>query len=518
MAETAGASSEAGERSPINIVLCADGTGNSGGKLRGTNVWRLYNAIARHGQDGDQSGAVAQVAFHDDGVGTEKNKILRTLGGAFGYGFSRNVRELYAALVKTYQPGDRIYLFGFSRGAYTVRALGGLITKCGVLKPDAVGPDQDLEPAIKAAFRAYRAAGRAEAESFKKTYQPHQDVEIQCIGVWDTVDAVGVPFDWLRDLLSKVINWRFHESDLSSLVRNGFHAIAVDDERQTFDPVMWNEASKHEGQVIEQVWFAGVHSNVGGGYPREGMALVSLDWMMSKAANCGLCFVPALREQVRQGANVHAKLYDSRSGAKAFYRYRPRDIEKFSQQHGAAPAKVHRSAFERIAWQTEDYAPAQMPGAVRVVTTRKDRDDANLAEALQAQLDSTAESRMRSFAPLKATVYWRRRLYEALVAASFLFALAALWLREEAPDPAGADQATAGFWLELWRQIIELAISLVPSFLESVIRGLFHNLWLVALAAVVFGVLLAVRRRLETAMARQAVAAWRAAKLPRTLV
>lgn len=505
-------------RAPINIVLCADGTGNSGGKLRGTNVWHIYNAVARHRQAGEDRAAVAQVAFHDDGVGTEQNKILRTLGGAFGYGFSRNVRELYAALVKTYQPGDRIYLFGFSRGAYTVRALGGLITKCGVLKPDAKGPKGTLDSAIEAAFKAYRASGRSQAESFKGAFQPHRDVEIQCIGVWDTVDAVGVPFDWLRDLLSKVIKWRFHDSDLSPLVRNGFHAIAIDDERETFDPVMWNETNKPDGQVIEQVWFAGVHSNVGGGYPREGMALVSLDWMMTRAESGGLRFVPALRDQVRQGANVHAKLYDSRSGAKAFYRYRPRDIAAFAQKHDAAPPKLHHSVFERVAWQTDDYAPAQVPGAVTVVTTEDGEEESARIAALQALLDGNAETRARDLTPLKSIVYWRKRLYEALVAASILFALAALLLREDAPDQAADGTVALGSWAGFWQEVTELAISLVPSLLESVVRGLFHNLWLVALAAVIFGVLLTVRRRLETGMRQRAVEAWRAARLRRTLV
>ena len=117
-----------------NIVLCSDGTGNSGGKGRGTNVWRTYRAVDRAGYVDAQGRQVEQITFDDDGVGTEKFKLFKTLGGAFGWGLSKNIRDLYTALVRTYEPDDRIYLFGFSRGAFTVRALGGMICKCGLLK------------------------------------------------------------------------------------------------------------------------------------------------------------------------------------------------------------------------------------------------------------------------------------------------------------------------------------------------------------------------------------------------
>ena len=116
-----------------NIVLCSDGTGNSGGKTRGTNVWALFNAVWRgRDSDGDMP-PKTQITFYDDGVGTSSFKPMKILGGAFGFGYSRNVRDLYKALVLTYDPDDSLYLFGFSRGAYTVRVLAGLILVCGIL-------------------------------------------------------------------------------------------------------------------------------------------------------------------------------------------------------------------------------------------------------------------------------------------------------------------------------------------------------------------------------------------------
>ena len=113
---------------PKNIVVCSDGTGNSGGKKYGTNVWRIFNAVDRHRDD------VEQITFHDDGVGTDKLRWLRVLGGAFGLGLTQNLRQLYTFIVTNYEPGDRLYLFGFSRGAFTIRSLAGMICRCGLLE------------------------------------------------------------------------------------------------------------------------------------------------------------------------------------------------------------------------------------------------------------------------------------------------------------------------------------------------------------------------------------------------
>jgi type VI secretion system (T6SS) phospholipase Tle1-like effector len=147
------------ERPARNIVLLSDGTGNSAAKLNKTNIWRLYQALDLSGED--------QIAFYDDGVGTSGIRPLRLFGGGFGWGLSRNIRDLYRFLCRHYRPGDRIYLFGFSRGAFTVRTVAALIAKCGVLDGSKQVPGsrgrrlqlntrEGLEAGVELAYQSYR--------------------------------------------------------------------------------------------------------------------------------------------------------------------------------------------------------------------------------------------------------------------------------------------------------------------------------------------------------------------------
>lgn len=379
---------------PKNIVLCSDGTGNRGGKGHGTNVWRLFNAVdlAPPAQD-DEDAEPPQIAFYDDGVGTQDFKLLKIFGGAFGFGLSRNIRELYTFLVNNYQPGDRIFLFGFSRGAFTVRSLSGLIHRCGILDVKRISDDgmpeiTQVRKAVSRAFKAYRRERREKrspvnrfigrfrskepTQTFKKLSHPEDS--ICCIGVWDTVDAIGVPQDSLRWVIDQIFCIGFHEHDLSPVVKRGYHALAIDDERSTFHPVMWDErltmeraSASGEEREVEQVWFPGVHSNVGGGYPRQGMAYVSLDWMMGKAEQCGLRFKPSARQEVRERINPHDLLYNPRSGLASYYRYGPRDLNRICDDNGMGTPKVHVSAFDRIGRATLEYAPGNLPFEVSLV-------------------------------------------------------------------------------------------------------------------------------------------------------
>jgi uncharacterized protein (DUF2235 family) len=369
-----------------NIVICSDGTGNSAIKGRGTNVFKVFEAVDTHGHRRDP-GLVPQVTYYDDGVGTENLKYVRALAGATGWGLSRNVKQLYLQLVRVFEPGDRIFLFGFSRGAFTVRTLAGFITSCGIL--DVAHPDfhsdADLRRAVKRAYGEYRQKyrtrlaewllpSRSTARAFCKAHRivdpvfvPEGRVPIHFIGVWDTVDAVGLPTR-LADLLNEVV-WRFKFKDrkLSPLVQRACHALALDDERQSFAPVLWDEREEPDGR-IEQVWFAGAHSNVGGGYPRQGMSLVALDWMMERAEEAGLRFVEDERAYYREHRNVDDKLYDPRAGMGVFYRWKPRDVLRLCADHGVPP-RIHVSAFERIARGTEDYAPGNIPPTAEIVAT-----------------------------------------------------------------------------------------------------------------------------------------------------
>ena len=416
-----------------NIVICSDGTGNRGGKTRGTNVWRIFNAVDHH------NGNPEQVTYYDDGVGTQGVRWVRLLTGAFGWGLSRNIREAYAFLAMNYEPGDRIYLFGFSRGAYTVRSLAGVINRCGLITRDALLETRRRhrlsrrivnayrsarvvrlpKPAtgaaklklIRKALRAdrpclygalvriakvYRSIDRKRVNCLRKTLKKilrikvprfHKDpIPIHLIGVWDTVDAVGMPFDEMKliDTISRHVFrrrlWGFHDRKLGPAVHHAYQALALDDERRTFHPLVWEhpnncpgeeistacaatcEAGGPKEQIIEQVWFAGVHANVGGGYPKDSMSLVSLDWMMGKAAACRLRFKDGIRGDYQRDADAHGRLYDSRTGWGAFYRYARRnpyelyDKKKKDKKVAYLPA-IHGSVFERIERGTDFYAP-----------------------------------------------------------------------------------------------------------------------------------------------------------------
>ena len=296
-----------------NIVICCDGTGNRGGVTRGTNVWRIFNAVDHHGCNPQQ------VVFYDDGVGTEGSRLMRILGGVFGWGLSRNIREAYAFLAMNFEPGDKVFLFGFSRGAFTVRSLAGLIGHCGLIRKmqliDA-GSHRCRNKLLKRLLHAYRSTRSV-------PNCPGQKICIQFIGVWDTVDAVGMPIDELKCVPELVMGfcgrraWGFNDRKLHPCVRHAYHALALDEERKTFLPNIWDP----DPERIEQVWFAGVHSNVGGGYPKDSLSFVSLDWMMGKAGRYGLMFKHGERSRIQQQANAHGRMYDSRAGIGMFYRF-----------------------------------------------------------------------------------------------------------------------------------------------------------------------------------------------------
>lgn len=362
-----------------NIVLCSDGTGNKDIKARGTNVFKLYEAIDIQGHKNRQS-LTPQIAFYDDGVGTESFLPWKILGGAFGWGFSRNIRSLYTVLVHAYKPGDRIFLFGFSRGAYTVRALAGMIQYCGILDAEKFPTNSGLEQGVKNCWQEFkesafdnRKRGDSDSDIDRRTrlnaVQPEKVVDIEFVGVWDTVGAVGLPFDELTGLLNWFFPRRFVDFTPTSSVKRACHAVSIDDERRTFHPVLWDEQGAPHG-LVDQVWFAGVHSNVGGGYSKQGMSLVTLDWMMAEAEERGLYFIPDAREYVRMHQDVHDKLYDSRAGLADYYRWSPRDITRLCSARNIPKPKIHVSVFERIAHGTNGYTPGNIPVRCEVVTTR----------------------------------------------------------------------------------------------------------------------------------------------------
>ncbi|MDV6345722.1 DUF2235 domain-containing protein [Nitrosomonas sp. Is37] len=377
-----------------NIVLCADGTGNKGGYGNDTNVYKVYKAVDIH-HNGIQQIGIQQITFYDQGVGTEKsdtnkNKYLTALSAAFGFGFQHNVRDLYKSLVRSYNIGDSIFLFGFSRGAATVRALTGFIHHCGLidrnhpkLQTNGVFDDEKFKQLVDEAIKCYQVKGK-KADDFKEKYAikdneyaPGGNLKIKFIGVWDTVSALGFPKDFsmafelffkLVDKLSDYI-WphNFYDYDLNPSIENAYHAISIDDERKTFHPMIWNE-SKTNGHV-EQVWFAGVHSNVGGGYPRTGLSDIALEWIITKAQAHGLIFYQSHKDQISGSANKNDRLYNSRDGVAIYYRYSPRDLESLCEGKLKDNNKIaiHKSAYEKIKDVCDPYAPNGLPISFDVV-------------------------------------------------------------------------------------------------------------------------------------------------------
>ncbi|MGV9858274.1 DUF2235 domain-containing protein [Gordonia sp. NPDC003425] len=247
---------------PKKLIYCADGTWN--GPATHTNVSRLYSVLAR---------SQTQLTFYDQGVGRTGGMLRRLTGGAFGDGLIDNVRRGYDRIATSYVPGDTVYLFGFSRGAYTARSLAGMIAYCG-LPADAPTSDD-----VDAAFRAYRR--RDGASSWVDRPAGFVDAHIEMIGVWDTVGTLGVPGALFGHQDQQ--RYGFLDTALHRDVRAGYHALAIDERRRQFQPSLWD--SPAPGQIIEQVWFAGVHCDVGGGGMADEPSLsdITLAWMLERA-------------------------------------------------------------------------------------------------------------------------------------------------------------------------------------------------------------------------------------------
>jgi uncharacterized protein (DUF2235 family) len=387
------------------IIVCSDGTGNTAIKGRGTNVFKLFEAVDLVGHRSNPA-LKPQVAVYDDGVGTEKFKPVKLFSGAFGWGLSRNVKHLYRELARIYDPGDEIYMFGFSRGAFTVRTLAGFISTCGLVDPGKVDPKDfsGLNSAVNRAYKAYRKCyrpalwrvfskpTRSAGQDFKAHHSFCQDVKVQFVGVWDTVDAVGLPFHLGAIINAVFYQFKFPDHGLSSIVQHARQALSIDDARQTFSPQLWTE-DPSDAKRIKQVWFPGVHSNVGGGYPKQGLSMVTLDWMLGEAEKVGLRVNPDERRYFRDHANSDDKLYDPRAGLGIFYRWKIRDIAALCSEYKVTPL-IHVTALERIAHGTDNYAPGNLPShASVVISSAPPEQDIELekmrAEMLQCVLASS---------------------------------------------------------------------------------------------------------------------------------
>ncbi|MEN3950770.1 DUF2235 domain-containing protein [Iodidimonas sp. SYSU 1G8] len=323
-----------------NIVIFSDGTGQEGGSGVNTNVYKLFNMVL------DRS--PQQTAFYDKGLGTGSRRLLAQ---ATGYGISRNIIDCYRFLFENYQAGDQIFLFGFSRGATTVRSLSGMIHLFGMLP-------QSRPELIDTAYDIYKIEDRdrrvAAAEKFIARNHTMW-VRIKFLGVWDTVAALGVPIGPLNAVVNAMpwFRHKFHDLKLSRSVENAYQALAIDEERETFHPVLWDPQIEPY-QTMRQVWFCGAHTDVGGGYAEPGLSDIALQWMVDNAVRHGLLLYP--NHRVTLDPRPDGMLHDSMaSGVARFFR---RKVRSWPVQTHGNPI-VHPSVLARTMGRDNKPAPSR---------------------------------------------------------------------------------------------------------------------------------------------------------------
>ena len=454
------------------IAVFADGTGNAF-TIQEFNVWRLYQAIDWSQPD--------QIAYYIKGVGTSAVRAFALIDGATGIGVPSNVRKLYRFLCWNWNHGDEIYMFGFSRGAFTIRSLIGLIDEEGLVPREFEGKPvshAEMQRNAMAAWRGYRRksipwhkslptiwVARAFRDALLWLYhrllrhrsydavrletknQGRLKISVTFVGLFDTVEAYDVPIEELR----KAIDWAiwpisFRNHMLSRNVERARHALSLDDERTTFHPLRF-DMTYEKTDRIQEVWFAGVHSDVGGGYPNSALAFVPLVWTAEQAevkvtqrqgqpTNAGLRFTPGAIENFRATASALGPKHDSRSGLSVLYRYDPRPVADDKASGG--PPVIHHSVAEKMVFGTEDYAPITLPssafvllpdGTKQAIKGFEAKEKATMADGA-VPLTGAANDAVRALDAPNAdlasltldTVWWRRVAYYALLL-SFILAL-----------------------------------------------------------------------------------------------
>jgi uncharacterized protein (DUF2235 family) len=513
------------------IILLSDGTGNSSAKVWRTNVWRTFEALDLSGND--------QIAFYDDGVGTSSFKPMAILGGAFGLGLRRNVIALYKFACRNYRDADdELFGFGFSRGAFTIRIVMGLIDSQGLVKADN---EAELHSLASAAYRAYRR-DRYHNLKFEAPYQwirnkfgPHyppkevrRNVRIRFVGVWDTVAAYGMPVDEMTRGIHQYI-WPIElpNNRLSARVMRACQALALDEERTTFHPQLWDETAGINGNVaaldaegrrfikderISQVWFAGAHTNVGGGYPDDALAYIPFVWMITEAKRCGLKFKsdyaneppnpdlmisdPDTFKNAISRRDKDGRLYDPRKGLGGYYRYGPRKLVPFlypetrkqeEDEVGVGIAKIHESAFRRIENHAHAYAPVGLPPYYRVV-----KEDGEIVSPDKFRIGPAAEPFETSTAAAQRALaqehvwneVWKRRItYFAIVGATLWLVLFPLVSSAQRYD----EYTSPIRWVS---DFVRFAGGFLPGFASTWIDGYARAPgWFLVLAGLVSGLL-----------------------------
>ena len=321
------------------LVVCCDGTWNTSDQKQDgvptpTNVRRLHNCVALRDAEG-----IEQIPYYHPGIGTEGRWLARKLGGATGAGLDRNILSAYKWLATTYHPEDRIFLFGFSRGAYTVRCLADLICSCGLPILDNLPDERKWKIAEEVFLRKYR---HRKAEAQTAILDGFHSPNIYFLGVWDTVGALGIPNEFaILNFLNILKRRRFHNTALSERVEHARHAVALDERRGSYSPTLWTNIDHRP--TVKQVWFPGAHCDVGGGYLEKGLSDGALKWMLDEAADLGLALLPDMREQIHP--NFQDVLHESCTGVFRHLEIQPRSIPSIDC---ASPSSmVHPSIYKR---------------------------------------------------------------------------------------------------------------------------------------------------------------------------
>lgn len=319
----------------MRLVVCCDGTWNTPNQLDGdtpapTNVYKFFTAVSKNSE---------QKTYYRSGVGTSGSLLKRLSGGAFGSGIDDDIKSPYKWLCENYDKNrlDEIFLVGFSRGAYTVRSLAGLIGRFGLLELRGSNLDEGQRwSLVSQVYGAYRETNRAPTNAPR-----NEEVKIRFLGVFDTVGALGIPPDlnFTRRLFNRK-KYQFHDTVLGGNVETACHAVAMDERRLSFTPTLWTNVDRRPH--VKQMWFPGVHGDVGGSYAETGLGDIALDWMIDAAIQCKLDFQDRFRDQLKP--NCQGILHDSVKGGFEYMRTQPRAVPNHRIDRN-----VHNSARRRAA-------------------------------------------------------------------------------------------------------------------------------------------------------------------------
>lgn len=293
-------------------ILVIDGTQSKFAEGEETNAGLLYKLLK------EAASPVETTFWYDPGI--QGHRLWNWVTIASGWGINETIVEAYAHLCSKYQAGDRIYLFGFSRGAYAVRSVAGMISQLGLIRQSCA-----TQRKIEAAFRLYERNDTGPASATFRDIHCHANVDIEMVGVWDTVKALGLPYPLLTYLAPMATE--FHNTRVCAPVKNAFHALALDEDRTAYRPVMWEVERDWMGR-LEQAWFRGAHSDIGGQIrgrtKSRGLSNIPLVWMLEKAEDCGLALPSDWKARFPRDPNAEA--IGSRRGIAKFFLLRGKRI------------------------------------------------------------------------------------------------------------------------------------------------------------------------------------------------